>query len=112
VKAGRLKTYGVSSARRTAAMPDVPPLAEAADLPAYDAAAWIGYAAPPGTPREIVARLSSEVHKALQAPDLNERFVTLGMDPVSSTPGEMAAFMKSEQARYAEIVKKANIRIE
>src|SRR6266849_1350857 len=70
IKSGRLKTYGVSTARRTAALPDVPPLAESAGLPEYDVAAWIGYAAPSGTPRDIVVRLSSEITKALQSEEL------------------------------------------
>src|SRR5689334_17998260 len=61
IKSGRLKTYGVSTAHRTAALPDVAPLAETAGLPAYDAAAWIGYAAPAGTPREVTTRLSAEI---------------------------------------------------
>ena len=112
IKAGRLKTFGVSTARRTAAMPDVPPLAETAGLPGYDAAAWIGYAAPGGTPREIVARLSSEIQKALQSEELKERMANVGLDAVSSTPDEMAAFMRREQERYGAIIKSANIKLE
>ena len=112
VRAGRLKAYGVSTARRTAALPDLPPLAEAADVPGYDVAAWIGYAAPPGTPREIVARLSAEIQKAMLSEDLKERFLQLGLDAASTTPEEMAAFMRAEQERYATIVRNANIKIE
>src|SRR5213083_2670317 len=112
IKAGRLKTFGVSTARRTAAMPDVPPLAETAELPGYDAAAWIGYAAPAGTPRDVLVRLSAEIQKALQSGDLKDRMVNIGLDPVSSTPDEMAAFMRREQERYAAIIKAANIRLE
>jgi tripartite-type tricarboxylate transporter receptor subunit TctC len=112
VKAGRLKAYGVSTARRTSALPDLPPLAEAADIPGYDAAAWIGYAAPPGTPREIVARLSAEIQKAITAADLKERYLQLGLDTVATTPEEMAEFMRREQDRYAAIVREANIKIE
>jgi len=111
IKAGRLKTFGVSTARRTAALPDVPPLAEATGLP-YDVAAWIGYAAPAGTPREVLVRLSGEIQKALQASDLKERMTNIGLDPVSSTPDEMAAFMQRELERYGTIIKNANIRIE
>src|SRR5919199_5086039 len=59
IKAGRLKTYGVSTAKRTAALPDVPPLAESAGVTGYDAAAWIGYAAPAGTPRGVVQKLAA-----------------------------------------------------
>ena len=112
IKAGRLKTYGVSTAKRTAAMPDVPPLAETAELPGYDVAAWIGYAAPAGTPREITARLSSEIQKALQTPEMKERMANIGLDAVWSTPQEMASFMRREQERYAKIIKDANIKIE
>jgi tripartite-type tricarboxylate transporter receptor subunit TctC len=112
VKSGRLKTYGVSSRQRAGAMPDAPPLAEAAGLPDYDAVAWIGYAAPAGTPREILVRISVEIRKALQTSELKERFVTLGLDPVASTPDEMAAFMRREQERYATIIRNANIKVE
>jgi len=112
VKSGRLKTFGVSFATRSAAMPDVPPLAEAADLPGFDIGGWIGYAAPRGTPGEIVARLSREIQRILQGKDLQERFATLGLDPVWSTPEEMTAFMQREQARYGSIIRSADIRIE
>ncbi len=112
VRSGRLKMLGTSFARRTAATPDVPTLAEAADLPGYDIGAWIGYTAPPGTPREILARLSAEIRKAMQAADLKERYLTLGLDPVASTPEEMGAFMQSQRERYDSIIKGANIKIE
>ena len=112
VKSGRLKVYGVTTARPSAAMPGAPPLAEAADIPGYDAAAWIGYVAPAGTPREILSRLSAEIQKAMQAADLKERYLALGMDPASNTPEELAALMRREQERYASIIRNANIKIE
>lgn len=112
VRAGRLKMLGVSFARGSAAFPEAPPLATAAELPGYDIGAWIGYAAPPGTPREVVMRLSSEIQKAIQASDLRERFTTMGLEPRAMSPEEMGAFLKSEQARYADIIKSANIKIE
>ena len=112
IKSGRLRTFGVSTARRTAALPDIAPLAEAAELPGYDTAGWIGYAAPAGTPREFLVRLAAEIQKALQAPDLRERYVSLGMDPMWNTPVEMAAYLKREQDRYATIIRNANIKIE
>jgi tripartite-type tricarboxylate transporter receptor subunit TctC len=112
IKSGRLKTFGVSTARRTAALPDVPPLAESAGLPEYDVAAWIGYAAPAGTPREILVRLSSEITKALQSQELKERMANIGLDPVATTPEEMAAFMRREQDRYGQIIRSANIKVE
>jgi tripartite-type tricarboxylate transporter receptor subunit TctC len=111
IKSGRLKAFGVSSLRRSAALPEVPPLAEVTGL-SYEATAWVGYAAPPGTPREILARISSEMQKVLASEELKERFVALGMDPVSSTPDEMAAFMRREQERYGNIIRTANIKVE
>ena len=111
-KSGRLKVYGVTTAKRTASMPDVPTLAEAADLPGMDAAAWIGYSAPAGTPREILMRLSAEIQKAMQAPDMRDRYIALGLDQASSTPDELAAYLRSENARYAAIIKNAGIKIQ
>jgi len=112
IKSGRVKTFGVSTARRSAALPEVPPLAESAGLPQYDIAGWIGYAAPAGTPREFVARLSGEIRKALASDELKERMIGIGLDAVSSTPEEMAAYMRREQDRYGEIIRNANIRVE
>ena len=112
IKSGRLKAFGVTSARRTAALPDLPPLAEAADIPGYDAVAWGGYMAPRGTPREILERLSVEIQKAVLAADLKERFVTLGMDTASSTPEQMGTFMRREQEHYGTIIRNAGIKIE
>jgi tripartite-type tricarboxylate transporter receptor subunit TctC len=112
LKSGRLKTFGVSTAKRAAALPDVPTLAEAANLPDYDIGAWIGYAVPAGTPREIVLRLSGEMQKALQAPDLKERLLNAGLDPAAIPLDELPAFMRREQDRYAAIIKGANIKVE
>ena len=112
VRAGRLKAYGVSTMRRAGALPDVPSLAEAADLPGYDVAGWIGYAAPVGTSNEILMRLSRAAQKALEASDLRERYLALGLDPASSSPEEMTAFMRRESERYSSIIRNANIRID
>ena len=112
VKAGRLRVYGVSTARRSSALPDAPPLAEAAGIPGYDVAAWIGYAAPAGTPPEIRARLAAEIQKAMQSPDLKERYLALGLEPAANTPDELGQYMKREQERYGSIIKGANIKVE
>ena len=110
-KSGRVKVLGVTTARRAAAMPDTPSLAEAAGIPGYDVAAWIGYHAPAGTPRPIVVRLAAEIQKAMNAPDMRERYVALGLDQATSTPDELAVYMRSEQARYGKIIKDAGIKI-
>jgi tripartite-type tricarboxylate transporter receptor subunit TctC len=112
VKTGRLKVLGVSFARGSSGLPGVPSLAQAAGIPGYDIGAWIGYAAAPGTPREIVAKLSAEIRKAIESPDLRERFASLGLEPTATSPEEMAVFLKNEQQRYGDIIRKANIKVE
>jgi tripartite-type tricarboxylate transporter receptor subunit TctC len=112
IRSGRLKTFGVSTGKRAAALPEAPTLAEAAGLPDYDIGAWIGYAVPSATPRDIVLRLSGEMQKALQAPDLKERLLNAGLDPVAVSLDELPAFMRREQERYASIIKSANIKVE
>jgi tripartite-type tricarboxylate transporter receptor subunit TctC len=112
VKAGRLKILGVTTGKRSAGLPEVPTLAEAAGVPGYDIGAWIGYAAPPGTPLEIRSRLAAEIAKAMQAPDLRERYLALGMEPASNAPAEMDTFLRNEQARYGTIIRNANIKVE
>ena len=112
VKAGRLKAYGVSFSRRASAMPDVPTIEEAGGLKGYDIGAWIGYTAPAGTPREAVARLAAEMQKIAQGADIKERYLTLGLDPISSSPEEMATFMRQQQERYGAIIKAQGIKID
>ena len=112
VKSGRLKAFGTTFARRTSALPDVPTIDEAAGLGSFDIGAWIGYTAPAGTPREVLNRLSGEIRKIVQAPDLKERYLTLGLDSISSTPDEMATFMRQQQERYGAIIKSQGIKAE
>ena len=85
--------------------------AQAAGLPDYDAAAWIGYAAPAGTPREALERLSAEIQKAVHG-ELQEKLINAGLDPADIPSGELGAFMKREQERYAAVIKTANIKVE
>jgi len=112
VKAGRLKVLGTTFARRTSALPEVPTIEEAAGLAGFDIGAWVGYTAPAGTPREALNRLSAEIQKAVQAPDLKERYLALGLDTISSTPDEMATFLRQQQDRYGAIIKSQGIKAE
>ena len=112
VSSGKLKGFGVTTLRRSSSLPDLPPLAEAADVPGYDVAAWIGYAAPAGTPLEIRTRLAAEVQKAMESSELKARYASLGLEPAATTPEEMGALMRREQERYATIIRNANIKIE
>jgi len=112
IKSGKLKTFGVTTARRAGALPDVPTLADAGGVTDYDAAAWIGYAAPAGTPKDVLAHLAAEMQKVLATQELKDRLVTLGLDARSSTPDEMGAYLRREQDRYSKIIKDANIKLE
>jgi len=112
IKSGRLKTYGVSSLKRSSAMPDVPTIAEAAGLTTFDIGSWMGYMAPAGLPKEIADKLASEIAKAVASPETRDRYLTLGMEQVSQTPTEMAAMLRREQDRFAAVIKKANIKVE
>jgi tripartite-type tricarboxylate transporter receptor subunit TctC len=102
----------VTHARRSAASPELAPLAETPGLAGFDIGGWSGYAAPAGTPREVVARLSAEIVKAMQSPDVRERFINIGLDPVTMTPEETAAFIKQDIQRYGQIVRSANLKID
>lgn len=112
IRNGRLRALGVSFERGASALPDVPPLAKAAGIPGFDIGAWIGYSAPAGTPREIRERLSAEIRKAMSAPDLRERYAALGLEPASSGPDEMEAYLRKEMERYGSIIKSRGIKIE
>jgi len=112
IKSGRLKTYGVSSLKRSSAMPDVPTIAEAAGLTTFDIGSWMGYMAPAGLPKEIADKLASEIAKAVASPETRDRYLTLGMEQVSQTPTEMAAMLRREQDRFAAVIKKANIKVD
>lgn len=110
VKAGRLKALAVSKTERSTVLPEIPTVGETSDMSGYEMSGWIGLLAPAGTPRDIVARLSTEVRKVLQLPDVSERFVALGMDSAGNTPEDFAEFIRKQNARYGAIVKQANVR--
>jgi tripartite-type tricarboxylate transporter receptor subunit TctC len=111
IKSGRLRGLGVTSAKRAGGVPDIPTIAEAG-LPGYEAVQWFGLLAPAATPREIVSRLHAETVRALQAADVKSRLSADGADPVGSTPEEFAAFLRSETAKWAKVVKQAGIQPE
>ena len=112
VRAGKMKLLGLTFAKGSPAFPDAPSLDKAADIPGYDIGAWIGYAASPGTPKEITNRLAAEIAKAVRVPEVRERMLGLGLEPTSMTPDEMAVFMRKEQQRYGDIIRTANIKID
>jgi tripartite-type tricarboxylate transporter receptor subunit TctC len=110
VKSGRLRALAVSTAKRSTAMPELPTIAD--DLPGYEMSGWIGFMAPAGMPREISGRLSREVRKVLEIPEIKERFLALGLEPAGNTPDEYAEFLKRQNDRYASIVKQAGLKLD
>jgi tripartite-type tricarboxylate transporter receptor subunit TctC len=112
VKAGRLRAYGVTSARRSPGAPDIPSIAEAG-LPGYDAVTWFGVLAPAGTPRAIVLKLHGGVVGAVNDASVRNRFIADGADPSpSKSPEEFAALIRSETRKWAKVIKDAGIRPE
>lgn len=111
IQAGRLKALAVASEKRTALLPDVPTMGESG-WPSVVATAWNGVVAPAGTPRKIIDSLNAEIGRSLQAPDVRERFTALGMEAIGGTPEEFGAFLRAETAKWAGVIKAANIKIE
>jgi tripartite-type tricarboxylate transporter receptor subunit TctC len=111
VRAGKLHALGVASLKRMVGAPDLPTLSESG-LAGFDVTSWYSIVAPTGTPPEIVARLQSEIDKALREPDVREKLAGLGAEPIANTPAEFAAMIKTETAKWSEIVKSAKITIE
>ncbi len=109
VKGGKAKALAVTSAKRNPNFPEWPTAVEAG-VPGFVEHIWIGMAAPAGVPRPIIERMSAEVAKALRAPDVRERLVQLGNEPLGTTPDEAAARIKREFPRYQSVIKAANIR--
>ena len=111
IKAGKLRGLAMTSAKRWPAAPDVPTMAEAG-YPGMTGGSWIGLLAPARTPNEIVHKLSAELQQVLQLPEIRDKLIDYGIDPVGGTPEQFDAFIRSEAARWAEVVKKADIRLE
>ena len=108
VRAGTVRALAVAGARRSAALPEVPTVAESG-LPGFESTSWQGWFVPAGTPREVVATIQQAVTKALAAPDVLERLRMTGNEPVGSTPQEFAARFSADLAKFAKIVRDAHI---
>jgi tripartite-type tricarboxylate transporter receptor subunit TctC len=110
IRAGRLKALAVLGPRRTPLLPDVPTVAET--MPGFELTNWFGLVVPVGTPPDRIAKLYADVAKALPQKEVGEKFTEMGADPVGSTPEQFGAFMKTESAKWARLIKEADIRAE
>lgn len=108
VRNGRLRVIGVTSTQRSPAAPDIPTIAEQG-MPGYEANNWYSLLAPAGVPSTVITRIHADVAKMLQAPEVNERMAALGMEARSMPPTEFQAYVKSEIAKWAKVVKAAGV---
>ena len=104
MKSGRLKALGVSTAKRSPEIPDVPTIAEAG-VPGYEAIVWIGMLAPAGAPREIVARLNGEIGKLIRTDDVKRLLAPTGMEPDPDTPAQFGAYLKADYDKWGKVVR-------
>ena len=112
IQSGALKAFAVTSAVRSAALPDVPTVAEAGKLPGFEASSWFGLLAPAGTPPEVVSRLQQESAKALGLPAVKERLLAQGAIPSGNTPQEFTQLINDEIGKWAAVVKASGARVD
>jgi tripartite-type tricarboxylate transporter receptor subunit TctC len=110
IETGRLRALAVSTDKRLSGV-DIPTVSEAG-LPGYDAGVWYAFLAPAGTPRELVSRLNTEILKAASHPEYKALLARAAIEVIGSTPEELTKFMKAEIAKWAKVVKEANVTID
>lgn len=110
-RSGKVRAIAVTGPARSAAFPDVPTLAEAG-VPGYEATTWSGVVAPAGVPRPIVDKLNAGINRSIASPTMKEKYAVIGDDLVGGTPEEFAAFIRKENTKWAEVIKRSGAKIE
>lgn len=110
-KAGRVRGLAVTGAQRSAALPDLPTIAEAG-VPGYEASTWNGIVAPAGVPKPVITRLNTELNKALASPELRQKFAAIGADPGGGTPGQFSELIRKEYVKWGEVIRRSGAKIE
>ena len=111
IKGGKLRVLAVTSLKRNAALPDTPTLDEAG-LKGFEAVAWNGLTAPAKTPRDVIQKINADVLKVVNSPELKERLKAEGSDPVGNSPEQFGVFLRDEIAKWAKVIKFANVKPE
>jgi tripartite-type tricarboxylate transporter receptor subunit TctC len=111
IAGGDLRALGVASKMRSSALPDVPTIAEAGDMPGFEAVSWYALMAPAGTPQAIIARLHDGAVEAIYAPEAKAALEGQGAKPVGNSPAELAAVIAADTARWAKVIRDANIKV-
>jgi tripartite-type tricarboxylate transporter receptor subunit TctC len=112
IRAGKLKAFAVTSAQRSAVLPDVPTVEEAGAIKGFEASSWFGLLAPAGTPADIVNRVQQEVARSLGTPAMKEKLLAQGAIPSGNTPAEFARLIDSEIRKWAEVVKASGAKVD
>jgi tripartite-type tricarboxylate transporter receptor subunit TctC len=110
IKTGRLRALGVTTAKRSPLLPDIPAIAET--VPGYDLAGWYGVLAPAGTPAAIIERLHAEIQKIMASPQMKERYMALAIEPVERTSRQYGEYVQSELAKWGKIIQVSGARIQ
>jgi tripartite-type tricarboxylate transporter receptor subunit TctC len=110
LRAGKLRPLGVTSAKRAAVLPDVPPIGDT--VPGYDATGWFGLGAPRGTPQPIVDRLREEISAGLADPAMKARMADLGAEPMPMGPQELGKLIADETEKWGKVIRAANIKLD
>ena len=110
-KAGRVRGLAVSGALRSTALPELPTIAEAGVV-GYEATTWNGIIAPAGVPKAIIAKLNAEINRALAMPSLREKFAAIGAEPVGGSSAQFAALIKTEHAKWADVIKRTGAKVD
>ena len=109
VKSGKIRALAVTSARRSAAAPELPTFAESG-LPGYDSSAWFALFAPSKTPAAVVAKINNEVNQMMRTSDMKERMLPLGADAVAMTPAELDKTVRTEIVKWAKVIRESGAR--
>lgn len=112
IRAGRLRALAVTTAQRSAELPDVPTLQEAAGFRDFDVSSWFGFFAPAKTPPEVLRLLSTELQTIAELPETRQKIAGIGLETVTSTPEQLGAMVRSENLRWAEVIRVGGIKIE
>jgi tripartite-type tricarboxylate transporter receptor subunit TctC len=110
IRSGKVRALGVAGVRRSPLLPELPLMSEA--VPGYESSVWFGVVVPAGTPQPIVSRLSADVARGVQQPELRDRLMSMGYEVISTTPEQLAAMIRAEIPKWARVVKAAGVRID
>ena len=110
IKAGKLRALGVTTTKASVALPTAAPIADT--LPGYEASSWFGIAAPAGTPKDIVQKIQQVLARALQTPEVRERLISQGAEPVGNTPEQFGEYIKAELLKWSKVVKVSGAKVD